>query len=262
MGDIFSGFFNSIINLKWLRLNIYRTKRQLYREPKQIWIFLWYIIVIILLSWATITLIRFILTDVNVSDIIHVVYLGFITAIRVMILIMISSLIWVPIGVWIGLNPRASQIVQPIAQFLAAFPVNLLFPIVAGLILQYQLNVNIWTSPLMILGTQWYILFNVIAGTIALPKNLLQATETLNVSGWLWWRRLILPGIFPYYITGAITAAGGAWNISILAEAVSWGTTPFICYWLRSIHNTGLFARKFPAFGVRNYHNVIICFDD
>jgi NitT/TauT family transport system permease protein len=75
----------------------------------------------------------------------------------------------------------------------------------------------------MILGTQWYILFNVIAGTIAVPKNLKMAVSTLNVRGWLWWKRLILPGIFPYYITGVITAAGGAWNISILSEAVSWG---------------------------------------
>jgi len=77
----------------------------------------------------------------------------------------------------------------------------------------------------MILGTQWYILFNIIAGTIALPKNLHHAMVTLNVKGWLWWKRFALPGIFPYYITGAITAAGGAWNISIIAEAVSWGHT-------------------------------------
>ncbi len=86
----------------------------------------------------------------------------------------------------------------------------------------------------MILGTQWYILFNVVAGTIALPKNLKQAVATLNVRGWLWWKRLALPGIFPFYVTGAITAAGGAWNISIIAEAVSWGHY--------QLHATGLGA--------------------
>ena len=138
-------------------------------------------------------------------------------------MIILSSIIWVPIGVWIGLSPRASQVVQPIVQFLAAFPANLLFPVVAVGIVHFQLNASIWTSPLMILGTQWYILFNVVAGTIALPKNLSMAVDTLNVRGWLWWKRLILPGIFPYFITGVITAAGGAWNISIISEAVTWG---------------------------------------
>ena len=77
----------------------------------------------------------------------------------------------------------------------------------------------------MVLGTQWYIAFNVIAGTIALPKELHQAAASLRVKGMLWWRKLILPGIFPYFVTGAITAAGGAWNASIVAEVVSWGHT-------------------------------------
>jgi NitT/TauT family transport system permease protein len=90
---------------------------------------------------------------------------------------------------------------------------------------KYQLNVDVWTAPLMVLGTQWYILFNVIAGTSTLPKDLKQVAENFRLHGWLWWKRLILPGIFPYYLTGAITAAGGAWNVSILAEVVSWGKT-------------------------------------
>ena len=77
----------------------------------------------------------------------------------------------------------------------------------------------------MVLGTQWYILFNVIAGTIALPKDLRQVASNLQVRGLLWWKRLILPGIFPYFVTGAITAAGGAWNASIVAEVVTWGDT-------------------------------------
>jgi NitT/TauT family transport system permease protein len=115
--------------------------------------------------------------------------------------------------------------IQPLIQFLAAFPANLFFPFFTFFIMRYHLNVNIWVSPLMVLGTQWYILFNVIAGTAALPKNLHHVVGTLNVSGWLWWRRFMLPGIFPYYITGAITAAGGAWNISIIAEVVTWGST-------------------------------------
>ena len=179
-------------------------------------------IVVTLSVWV---LIHFIATSVSLNEVLHVLYLGWITAIRVTVLIVVSSIIWVPLGVLIGLSPRASQIVQPMAQFLAAFPANLLFPLAVVLIVRYHLNVNIWTSPLMILGTQWYILFNVVAGTMAMPKNLRQAVGTLNVTGWLWWKRLVLPAIFPYYITGAITAAGGAWNISIISEAVSWGNT-------------------------------------
>lgn len=190
---------------------------------RKIAIVLWNIIIAVIVMGAVYILIRFIFTSVSLEECLYALYLGLITAIRVTIVILLSSIIWVPIGVWVGLSPRASQIVQPIAQFFAAFPANLLFPIVTIAIVRYDLNVNIWTSPLMILGTQWYILFNVIAGTIAIPKNLRQAAGTLNVGGWLWWKRLILPSIFPYYITGAITAAGGAWNISIIAEAVNWG---------------------------------------
>ncbi len=142
-----------------------------------------------------------------------------------MVLIIVCSLIWVPIGVWIGMRAEIAQIVQPIAQFLAAFPANLLYPLVVILIVKYHLNVEIWVTPLMILGAQWYMLFNVIAGASVLPKDLLQVTDNFGATGWLRWRRLILPGIFPYYITGAITAAGGAWNASIVAEVISWGDT-------------------------------------
>jgi NitT/TauT family transport system permease protein len=130
--------------------------------------------------------------------------------------------------VWIGLRPNVAYYVQPMIQFLASFPVNLFYPVAVLLIVRYQLNTNIWISPLMILGSQWYIAFNVIAGTIALPKDLHQAASSLNVRGWLWWRKLMLPGIFPYFVTGAITAAGGAWNASIIAEVVSWGNTHIV----------------------------------
>ena len=154
----------------------------------------------------------------------HVSYLGLLTALRVMILIALCTLIWIPVGVWIGMNPTASRIFQPIIQFLAAFPPNSLYPAAALAIFHYHLNVNIWASPLMILGTQWYILFNVIAGTKALPKNLYYAAKSFQLSRRLWWQKLILPGLFPYIITGMITAAGGAWNASIIAEVVEWGS--------------------------------------
>ncbi len=158
----------------------------------------------------------------------HVFILGLITALRVIILVILCSLVWVPIGIWIGLRPNVANIVQPIAQFLAAFPANLLYPFVVILIVTYHLNVNVWVTPLMALGAQWYILFNVIAGASVIPKDILQVADNLGLSPLLRWRRLILPSIFPYYITGAITATGGTWNASIVAEVVPWGNTKLV----------------------------------
>jgi len=225
IGSFLSLVGDGIVNFRLFRRRVKRKRLTVQSHWNRILLLSWNVLLIAAVIVSVWLLFDFIFSSVLPKAAWHVVYLGLITAIRVTVLIIVSSIIWVPLGVLIGLSPRASQIVQPIAQFLAAFPANLLFPLVVILIVKYHLNVNIWVSPLMILGTQWYILFNVVAGTMALPSNLHQAVGTLNVSGWLWWKRLILPGIFPYYITGAITAAGGAWNISIIAEAVSWGNT-------------------------------------
>ncbi len=173
------------------------------------------------LAWMA----HFIHQTVPLGEIGWTVVLGAITAVRVLALIAVASLIWVPIGVWIGLRPRIADRVQPIVQFLAAFPANLFFPAAVVLILMFKLNTEIWLSPLMILGTQWYILFNVIGGTISLPAELRLAASNLGVRRWLWWRRVMLPAIFPAYVTGAVTAAGGSWNASIVSEVVQWGDT-------------------------------------
>jgi len=170
-------------------------------------------------------LVVFIRAHVDAAEIGWVFVLGMITAVRVLVLIGVASLIWVPIGVAIGLRPRLADRVQPIVQFLAAFPANLFFPVVVVLILRFHLNPEIWLSPLMILGTQWYILFNVIGGAAALPAELQRAAQNLGVRRLLWWRRVMLPAIFPAYVTGAVTAAGGSWNASIVAEVVQWGNT-------------------------------------
>jgi NitT/TauT family transport system permease protein len=149
--------------------------------------------------------------------------LGGLTLLRVAVLIALASLVWVPVGIWIGLRPAVAQRIQPIAQFLAAFPANVLFPFAVVTIVELGLNPNIWLSPLMILGTQWYILFNVIAGASAFPTDLREASAVFGLRRWQWWRKVILPGIFPYFITGALTASGGSWNASIVAEVASWG---------------------------------------
>jgi NitT/TauT family transport system permease protein len=184
---------------------------------------LWYTLLVLVGIGALWKTASFVLGGVAPAEIGHVVLLGLITLLRVVVLIAAASLVWVPIGVAIGLRPRVARIAQPVAQFLAAFPAVLFFPVVVSAIVALRLNPNIWLSPLMILGTQWYILFNVIVGATALPAELRYVGENLRVGGWLWWRRIGLPAVFPYYLTGAITASGGSWNASIVAEVAVWG---------------------------------------
>jgi NitT/TauT family transport system permease protein len=186
---------------------------------------IWLCIVLVGTGFAALKVYQYLSATLTPSDVISAVGYGFITLARVVVLIALATLIWVPVGVWIGLRPILAERVQPLAQFLAAFPANLAFPVFVFVIVRYHLNPNVWLSPLMILGTQWYILFNVIAGASAFPTDLREAAGSFHLKGWRWWIKVILPGIFPYYITGAITASGGSWNASIVAEVASWGDT-------------------------------------
>jgi NitT/TauT family transport system permease protein len=185
--------------------------------------YVWYGSLLLIGLAALVRTVRFVLGEVSFGEIGHVFLFGLITLTRVAVLIALASVIWVPIGVWIGLRPRVASLVQPIAQLLAAFPANLFFPIFVSAIVLLKLTPDIWLSPLMILGTQWYILFNVIVGASAIAPELRYAGQNLGVHGWLWWRRIALPAVFPFYVTGAITASGGSWNASVAAEVASWG---------------------------------------
>jgi NitT/TauT family transport system permease protein len=185
----------------------------------------WFALIAMLALWAAWSVVVFVGREVSLPEVFAVFGLGVLTLTRVLVLIAIASLIWTPIGIWVGLRPRWAEAVQPIAQFMAAFPSNLLFPLVVVGIVRFHLMPDIWLSPLIILGTQWYILFNVIAGASAFPNDLREAAASFGVKGWAWWRKVALPGIFPYYVTGAITASGGAWNASIVAEVANWGST-------------------------------------
>jgi len=193
------------------------------REPSRWGDLLWYSMIGVIAAGALWKATGFVLSGVTPGEIGHVVVFGLITLLRVIVLIAVASLIWVPIGIAIGLRPAVARIAQPVAQFLAAFPSILFFPVVVSGIVAFRLNPNIWLSPLMILGTQWYILFNVIVGASALPAELRYVGQNLRVGGWLWWRRIALPAVFPFYLTGAITASGGSWNASIAAEVAVWG---------------------------------------
>jgi NitT/TauT family transport system permease protein len=207
---------------------------------------LWLTLILAATGYAAWESYLYLSTTLNLSDVFAAFGYGLITLLRVIVLIALATLIWVPVGVWIGLRPKLAERIQPLAQFLAAFPANLAFPVFVVVIVRYGLNANVWLSPLMILGTQWYILFNVIAGASAFPSDLREAAGSFHLKGWRWWVKVVLPGIFPYYITGAITASGGSWNASIVAEVASWGDTHLTASGLGAYIATATESGDFP----------------
>jgi NitT/TauT family transport system permease protein len=192
----------------------------------------------------------FVARGVSIGEAGHAILAGLATMVRVFVLIALATVVWVPVGVTVGLRPGLARLIQPAAQFLAAFPANLLFPLVVAAIARLHLSPNVWLSPLMVLGTQWYILFNVIAGASALPAELRDAARNLRIGGWLWWRKVALPAVLPYYVTGAITASGGSWNASIVAESVSWGATSLTAF--------GLGSYIAAATAVGDFHRIVL----
>jgi NitT/TauT family transport system permease protein len=211
---------------------------------------LWAALVLIVTVYVVYRVFTYVRTGVSLDEVWHVLVLGLITLLRVVVLIAIASVIWVPVGVLIGLRPALAEKIQPLAQFLAAFPANLLFPVFVIAIVRFHLNPDIWLSPLIVLGTQWYILFNVIAGASSYPNDYREAAKNFHIRGWQWWRQAMLPGIFPYYVTGAITASGGAWNASIVAEFVQWGDTKV------AAHGLGAYIAQSTAAG--DYPKIIV----
>ena len=162
-------------------------------------------------------------TELSWGEMAHIVWLGVLTLLRVAVMTIFATLVWTPIGVWIGLRPHVARIAQPLAQIAASFPVNMTFPFIVAFFIAAGIPMNFGSILLMALGTQWYILFNVIAGTMAIPTDMLEAGRTFGLRRMQWWRKLIIPAIFPFWVTGAVTATGGAWNASIVAEVASWG---------------------------------------
>ncbi|MDU2064604.1 MAG: ABC transporter permease subunit [Sporomusaceae bacterium] len=159
------------------------------------------------------------------GELLEIVKLGLFTLGRVLIAVLLGVLWTVPVGVWIGLNPKVAKVFQPIVQIASSFPANMLFPFITVFFLRYHIDFEWGSIALMMLGTQWYILFNVIAGAMAIPNDLLEAGSVFKLNGWRKWRTLIIPCIFPYLITGIINASGGAWNASIVSEIVNWHDT-------------------------------------
>lgn len=241
MGWFAGGRDGTVARRQWLRLPAW-------------WPRAWDLILVLACAFAFLRLGLFVHQDVGWGEALHVLGLGLITLCRVMLLIGLASLVWVPLSIWIGLRPRYSQKVQALAQFLAAFPVNLLFPLVVLLLVHFELSPNIWLSPLMVFGTQWYILFNVVAGAASIPYELRLAADNLGLRGWLKWKRVYLPAVFPSFVTGAITASGGSWNASIVAEYVSWGDTSLVAdglgSYIKQMTDAGDFHRIALGIGV------------
>ncbi len=206
----------------------------------------WLALILAIGAWAMWTAITYLGRSLSWSDAWDPLARGLVTLLRVTLLIAVASVIWIPVGVWIGLRPAVAERVQPVAQFLAAFPANVLFPFAVIAIVATGASPDIWLSPLMVLGTQWYILFNVIAGASAFPTDLREAASVYQLRSWTWWRRVMLPGIFPYYVTGALTASGGSWNASIVAEVASWGDTKLEAYGLGAYIANATEAGDFP----------------
>jgi NitT/TauT family transport system permease protein len=172
--------------------------------------------------------------------------MGLATFARVVVLLVISTIIWVPVGVKIGMDPKLSRYAQPVVQVLASFPAILLFPFATLVFIHLGISLNYGAILLMMLGAQWYILFNVIAGASAIPNDLRELMVVTRLTRRQRWQQVILPAIFPAYVTGGITAAGGAWNASIVAELVAWNHRTLNAYGLgnsiATSSNSGDFA--------------------
>jgi NitT/TauT family transport system permease protein len=169
--------------------------------------------------------VRFVFAEVGIAEVGHAAFLGLLTAGRVIALLIFSTLVWTPIGVAIGFSPKLARISQPVVQIFASFPANFLFPFATLGFIKLGVSLNWGSMLLMALGAQWYLLFNVIGGAQSIPNDLREMAASIGLRRTRAWQALIGPGVFGSWVTGAITASGGAWNASIVSELVSWGNT-------------------------------------
>ncbi|MBV6697787.1 ABC transporter permease subunit [Kitasatospora aureofaciens] len=193
---------------------------------------------------------NYLATTVGLGEFGHAFAVGAATFGRVVVLLAVATVVWVPVGVWIGMNPKVTRFAQPVVQVLASFPANFLFPFATAAFVALGISLDAGSILLMALGAQWYILFNVIAGASAIPTDLREAMTGFQVRGRLRWRAFIIPAVFPYYVTGGITAAGGAWNAAIVAEVVDYGS--------HHLTATGLGAYIADATGTGNFPKILV----
>jgi NitT/TauT family transport system permease protein len=183
---------------------------------------LFFLVILLLVAYGTLRALH-LLIQVQLSQWLAILQGVFMTALRVAVALAIAFGWTVPLGVYIGMNARLAAWLQPLVQIAASIPATALFPVFVLMLLNLPGGLNMAAVLLMLTGTQWYLLFNVIAGTMSIPQELRFTVTLLGMNRWQKWRVLILPALFPYLITGAITASGGAWNASIVAEYVEFG---------------------------------------
>jgi NitT/TauT family transport system permease protein len=189
----------------------------------------------------------FLIAEVDFHEWLLILSSGAATFLRVLAALMVSSLWTIPVGVWIGFNPRISRFLQPIIQFAASFPAPMLYPLVFGWVLAMGGNLGWGAVVLMMLGAQWYILFNVAAGAQSIPADMVSCADVFKMANWKRWRYFILPAIFPFLVTGWITAAGGAWNASIVAEYVQQRGQTYTAFGLGDLISQATSAGKFDV---------------
>lgn len=172
--------------------------------------------------------------NIDLKQIWECFYLTSVTLLRIILMVILAILIWVPLGVMIGLYSKKPERALLVSQMLSAFPTNLLYPIFVILIHNYFLDPNIWLSFLLIFGSQWYVAFNVISGSSSIPNEFREVYKCLDIRGFMLWKKIILPAIFPKFLNGAFAAWGGAWNATIVAELVNWGHIEYKAYGIGS----------------------------
>lgn len=201
-----------------------------------------------LLGWGTFQMVH-LLAAVSGPDWWRIVSAAGLTLVRVLAAVALGTLWTLPVGIAIGLSPRLSRILQPVVQVVAAFPAPMLFPAVVLALRAAGISLGVGSVVLMLLGTQWYVLFNVVAGATAIPADLREAAAVMGFSRWRRFRALYLPAVFTYLVTGWVTAAGGAWNASIISEYMAVGGEVVTARGLGSTINVAAAQANFPALG-------------
>lgn len=197
----------------------------------------------VVICFAMQFVIRFVGQEVSLYEFLLCIFYGFCTFLRVLILVIVSTMIWTPLGVMIGFNPRIAKYIQPLVQFLVCFPANFVFPVATIFFIKYGISLDFGSLVLMSLGAQWYILFNSIAGASMVPNDLREMVTNMRLGLLYKWKHLIGPAIFPTWVTGAVTASGGAWNASIVSEIVYWGNDKL------TAHGLGAYVANAAAIG-------------
>jgi NitT/TauT family transport system permease protein len=222
---------------------------RVHRAPERslMWIYVFALVGILALGGYGLYGLSLLIGKVDLGEWILILSSAATTFLRVLAALILSSLWTIPVGVWIGLNPRISRFLQPVIQFVASFPAPMLYPIVLGWILAIGGNLGWGAVILMMLGAQWYILFNVAAGAQSIPADMVSCADIFKIGGWERWRYFILPAIFPFLVTGWITSAGGAWNASIVAEYVQQGGNTYTAFGLGDLISQATSQGKFDV---------------